>query len=487
MAWLYMDCIGGISGDMMLGALIDLGVPVDYVREQLKSIDISGYHINISRRMVGAIDATKCQIIIEHTSPHDQSHDPSHDHTQGLSHEHTQGLSHDHTQGLSHEHTQGHSHEHTQGHSHEHTQGHSHEHTQGHSHEHTQGHSHEHTQSHSHEHTQGHLHIEGEIARDYKCIRNLIEQSELSTRVKDRVLGAFGELAKAEGKIHGISPEDVSFHEVGAVDSIVDIVGSAVALDYLGVERIFCSAMPLGKGFVNCQHGLLPLPAPATLELLRGKPVVGTGIKAELVTPTGAAFVAAWVDEFGEIPQFVLEGIGYGAGSRSLQERPNVLRLLIGKAVDNADIACDALLQIECNIDDIAPEQLAYTVERLIDSGARDVWLTAIQMKKGRPAQMLNVLCETHQLSTIEQVIFTQTSTFGFRYFPVNRKILQREFQRVETAYGEITLKIGRDANRIYTVSPEYEDCRQLALKTGIALKEIYAAALSTWRKNLNR
>lgn len=312
----------------------------------------------------------------------------------------------------------------------------------------------------------------------------MIEGSTLDAKTKERALAVFWKLAQAEGAVHAMPPEDVTFHEVGAVDSIVDIVGCAIGLGYLGVTKVISSPLSLGRGFVRCQHGRMPVPAPATLECLQGVPVAGTSLPFELVTPTGAAIIAALADEFSPIPAFVIDRVGYGAGSRTLPDRPNLVRLLLGQPSAGAHTQPKGAdcLQLETNIDDQSPELLAYITSQLLDAGALDVWTAAITMKKGRLAHKLSLLCLPEQREQMEALLFRESSTLGVRHFPVSRTMLQREQQEVETAYGPITIKVGRDQQAWRTMSPEFEVCRRIAQTQDVPLKEVYAAAISAWQ-----
>ena len=309
----------------------------------------------------------------------------------------------------------------------------------------------------------------------------MIGKSGLSAEVKERAQAIFLRLAEAEAAVHGTRVEDVHFHEVGAVDSIVDIVGVAIGLVYLGVTRVTCSPLPLSRGFVKCQHGRLPLPAPATLELLRGVPVYDSGLSVELVTPTGAAIVAAMAAEFTAMPSFSILSVGYGAGERILADRPNLLRVILGRALSSHREDGD-LLQVEANLDDMSPEQLAYVCERLGEAGIRDVWTTPIQMKKGRAAQQIALLCSARDLGRVEDLLFRESSTLGFRFFAVERRVMEREFLDLTTPYGAVKVKIGRRGDAVMHIAPEYEDCRRVARERGVPLKEVYLAAWAAWQ-----
>ena len=311
----------------------------------------------------------------------------------------------------------------------------------------------------------------------------MIAESRLPEGVKKRALAIFARLAEAEAEVHGMAPADVAFHEVGAVDSIVDIVGVAIGLEALGITRLTCSPLPLGRGFVTCQHGRIPIPAPATLELLRGLPIESSDLKFELVTPTGAAIVAALVDDFCTLPSFRLQRVGYGAGTRRLPDRPNMLRVLLGEVEKKTD--GEPLLQVEVNLDDLSPEILAYAMEKLLAEGARDVWVTPVQMKKGRSGHCLGLLCTRPQLAFVQEILFRETSTLGFRYFPVSRHVMTRQTTEIETSFGLISIKTGDYNGETVLFAPEFEDCRAAAEKYGVPLKEVYTAALSSYQQKV--
>jgi hypothetical protein len=298
--------------------------------------------------------------------------------------------------------------------------------------------------------------------------------------VKRRSLDVFQRLAEAEGKVHGVATDDVTFHEVGAVDSIVDIVGAAIGFAELGVERAYVSALPLGSGTVPSRHGTLPVPAPATVELLRGFPVrVGDG-GAELVTPTGAAIVAAFASPGEPVPSLRIEAVGYGAGSRVLPDRPNLLRLFLGHAAPMA--RSDEMVVIETNIDDSSPEIYEHVIDELLAAGARDVWLTPVQMKKNRPGIVLRVLGEPAARDLLASIVLRETSAIGVRYFSVQRQVLEREVLRVDTEFGPLEVKRSRAPDGSVNLAPEYESCRRAAREHRVALKTVYLAALAAAR-----
>jgi pyridinium-3,5-bisthiocarboxylic acid mononucleotide nickel chelatase len=302
-------------------------------------------------------------------------------------------------------------------------------------------------------------------------IVKMIEKADLAESARRNAIAVFRKLAEAEAKVHHISVEKVHFHEVGAADSIADIVGAAVALDLLDIETVVCSAVNVGSGTVKTEHGILPVPAPATALLLNGAPVYARGPEMELTTPTGAAVVCTLAARFGVMPPMKITAIGYGAGSRDFPEHANVLRVLAGQPT-GADEAL-VVQVIEANIDDVNPQVLAYTSERLLEFGALDVSLQPITMKKGRPGTLLRVIARPEHREAIAQVIFAETSTLGMRMYTAERRVQARTFTEVETPYGKVRIKVSSEGS----YAPEYEDCRQLAAKSGVALKQIIAEA----------
>jgi uncharacterized protein (TIGR00299 family) protein len=394
MRLLYLDCFAGISGDMFLGALLDLGVSEDALRAELSKLELPGYQIS-SRRMVKQnISATKFDVIEEHPpSPRFRK---------------------------------------------------------------------------TGEH------------RGYSEIVATIEKSRLSSAVKDRAGRVFRRIGEAEAKIHGIPLEEVHFHEIGAVDSIVDIVGACIAVEALGVDEFQASPPRLGSGFVETAHGRFPVPAPATLELLKGIPVQSSSDPVELVTPTGAALLAEFCTRFGSMPAMSIEKIGYGAGSRDLEKAPNVLRAVLGVAsaasTRSAD-ETDAVAVIETNIDDMNPQLYGDVMERLLAAGVLDVFLTPVQMKKNRPGTLLTVLCERNGVDALTELILTHTTSFGVRVHEAQRRKLAREIVTVKTRFGEIEVKIGRLGGKIVARSPEFESCQQAAARFNISVKDAYNEA----------
>jgi pyridinium-3,5-bisthiocarboxylic acid mononucleotide nickel chelatase len=319
------------------------------------------------------------------------------------------------------------------------------------------------------------------VIRTYANIRSLLDLAKLPAPALTLAQRIFRRLAEAEGRVHHREIEQVTFHEVGAVDSIVDIAGTALALTMLGIERTFASAVPTGMGLVKTEHGMMPIPVPAVIELLRGAPIYSRGVPMELVTPTGAAILAATVEGFGELPPIRLEASGYGAGTLR-PDFPNVLRVLIGdedpvSGVDRTRPDASGELVLETNIDDLNPELYSYVLERLFDAGAQDAWLTPIAMKKGRPAVTISVLCSPQRQDAVRQVLFRETGTLGVRTAAVNKQALEREWLTVDTRYGGVRVKIGTMDGKTVTVAPEFEDCVRVAREAGVPARDIYEEA----------
>lgn len=395
---LYYDCFAGISGDMNLGVMLDLGVDPDYLLGELKKMDIGEYDVKITKDQRKGVTGTKVEVVVN-------SHVAS---------------------------------------------------------------------------GQGQAYGE----RTYQDIVHIIRQSDLSKKVKSISFNIFRKIAEAEGKIHGCKTDDVHFHEVGAVDSIVDIVGAAVCLECLQPDRIISSPVQVGCGFVRCAHGLLPVPAPATVEILKGIPVKSGAVPGEATTPTGAAILAATVDNFTKELCFTPQKIGYGIGHRDT-DIPNVLRAYLGdmqiqtRFGDTDDTEKQTAILVECNIDDMNPEMYEDVMEALLAKGAYDVFLTPIIMKKSRPAIQLSVLCGEEEKQAIEEVLWFATSTFGLRFQRVSKSMLQRDFSTLPTKFGHISIKNGYLRGRKIKSKPEYEDCRRLAKEKGVSVKEIYDLLLS--------
>ena len=424
MRTLYFDCFSGISGDMTVGALLDIGADEKVLLEGLKQLKVDGYQIKVEKKLKHGISGTDFSVLLEE----------QHDHE-------------DHE-------------EHSHAHAHEH-----------HHYDHENEHHHEHQQVQNHEH----------VHRNMGDIERIINESGLNQRVQKLSIDMFRLVAEAEGKIHGKPAAEVHFHEVGAIDSIVDIIGTAICIDNLAADRIVFSSLPLSKGFVKCQHGVFPVPAPATLEILKNVPVYYTDINFELVTPTGAAIAKGLADEFGMVGELETERIGYGLGKKTY-EIPNVLRVVLFNSKKKIS---DRVVELETNIDDMTAEQLGSAVEKLFSEGALDVFFTPVFMKKNRPGTKLTVLCHPEKKEGIVEVVLKHTSTFGVRLSNMERSILDRETVEVDTGFGSIRCKVGKLDGEILKYSPEYEDCRAASEKYGKPIADIYNEAISKARDKL--
>ncbi|MGE4271726.1 MAG: nickel pincer cofactor biosynthesis protein LarC [Desulfitobacterium sp.] len=393
----YLDCFSGISGDMLLGALVDAGLDFQLLQRDLAGLGLDEYEIYEQKVIKQGISGTKVQV----------------------------------------------------------------------------------------------LSLEGHVHRHLTDIQDIIIRSSLSNPVKEKSLAIFTHLGEAEAKIHGTTVDQIHFHEVGAVDAIVDIVGAVIGFWRLGIEKVFSSSVHVGKGFVNAAHGLLPVPAPATLELLRGVPIYSRDIEGELVTPTGAALLTAYCQDFGSIPLVKVDRIGYGAGDKDLSI-PNLLRLTIGELEVNEIETCHGVkegkaMTVEANIDDMNPEFYDFLYEKLFRAGAMDVYMQAIQMKKNRPAVMLTVQIPPDKLSEIRQILFAETTTLGIRVYPIKKYMLPYEFITLETKYGSAKAKIASLERKVCTISPEYEDCRKLAQLSGQPLKHVYDEVKERAKQEINK
>ena len=387
----YFDCFSGISGDMVLGALVDAGVDLRELESELRKLHLEGWEISAEKVQRKAIRATKVNVETKETHHH----------------------------------------------------------------------------------------------RHLSPILKMIDQAALAPRAAERARQIFRRLGEAEAKVHNISIEKVHFHEVGAVDSIVDIVGSAIGFELLGIDTFACSIMDVGSGRVQTEHGLLPVPAPATVELLRDAPTFSSGIEKELVTPTGAAIATTLSTQYAAMPAMTLKSIGYGAGSADLPQQPNVLRLMTGEMIgerlgESADAGehWDApIAVIEANLDDMSPQIYGYFAEQALAAGALDIFSTAVQMKKNRPGQLVTLLCEPSNLKPLIDLIFRETTTIGIRTHEVRRQTLARESVPVETPLGTIRMKISRLNGTLLNAAPEYEDCRKIATQKGLPLKQVLSTA----------
>ena len=374
----YFDCFSGISGDMILGALVDAGVPFDQLQEELSKLNLDGYTLTASTVLKKGIKATKVDVVIE--SPE----------------------------------------------------------------------------------------LPGRPLRD---LREIISDSALDLSVKERSLTIIQRLAGAEAVVHNCPVEEVHFHEVGHIDTIVDVVGAVYGLQLLDVGRVLSSPIDTGSGYVRMSHGVFPIPAPATAELLKGKPVYSSGIGRELTTPTGAAIITTVASSFQALPEMRLSAVGYGAGGWDLPEKANVLRVLVGEEVQGYD--ADEVMLLETHIDDMNPQIYEYLIEKLLQVGALDVYLIPMMMKKSRPAHILSIVTRVEDLDAIKRLVFKETTTLGIRSSKVIRSILKREIREVELPYGKVRVKISGDKNSVINITPEYEDCKRIAMETGLPLKEI--------------
>ncbi len=429
MKTLYLDCFAGISGDMTIGALLDLGLDFDYLKTELAKLGVSGYELSLTRVDRSGINAAKFDVEVAQTDSLRVAHTHEHHH---------------------------HAHEHHHHH---------------HSHEPSPQAASQTDSSHNHDHDH----------RSLATIKHLIEASALSVQVKRNTTAIFQRIGEAEARIHGMDIESVHFHEVGAIDSIVDIVGACIGLEALGVEQIISSPLHVGYGTFTCAHGTYPIPGPAAAEILRGVPVYAKDIEGELVTPTGAAIVATLAKGFSNLPAMRIEKVGYGAGTRTYEKFPNVLRAVIGE-LEVADATPDTISVIEANLDDLSPQIFGHLMELALTAGALDLFYTPVQMKKNRPGVLLTLLCATTDRERMTELIFRETTTLGIRYREERRVILRREFVTVETAFGAIKIKVARNqAGEIMNAAPEFEDCHTAAMQQQVAVRDVQLAAMNSY------
>jgi pyridinium-3,5-bisthiocarboxylic acid mononucleotide nickel chelatase len=456
----YLECFSGISGDMFLGALVDAGVPFDVLADTAAALGV-GARLEMRKVDRGGLAGIKVDVVTEEQGTEEQglgTRDlglrPAHSHSHSDSHAHSDSHSHSH----SHEH---HDHE---GHHHDH-EAHHHEH-----HDHEPGHAHEHSE---------HAH------RSLSTILAIIQAAPLQDSVKQRASRAFQLLGEAEAAIHSIPIERVHFHEVGAVDTIVDIVCAAAGAEALGVDVWMSSPLNVGSGTVKCQHGTLPVPAPATLSLLGDAPVYAAGPPMERVTPTGAVLLRMLDVQYGSLPAIRVAARGYGAGGRDTPGEPNLLRLLVGEAVDaaaGAEPAVESIAVIETVIDDSTPQLLAYVSELLLEAGAWDVYRAPVQMKKGRTGVQMTVLSSPECMPALRDLLLRETTTIGLRWRMENKMSLDRDFAEVDTEWGKVRIKVARWASgEVVNASPEYEICRNLARANKVPLKQVMQAAMRAW------
>ena len=395
----YFDCFSGISGDMIIGALIDLGLDINFLKKELEKLNLKNYKIEAKKVVKSGITATKFDVIEDKNTK--KSAEPIF-----LSNHHEE--------------------------------------------------------------------------RNLNVINNIVGNSKLESKIKDKIKKIYLIIANAESKIHGKAVDKIHFHEIGAIDTIIDVAGALIGLEKLGVDSLYCSKLNVGTGFVDFSHGRFPVPAPATVEILKGVPIYNNGIEAELVTPTGAAIITALAEKFADMPAMKVSSIGYGAGSRDLSQ-PNVLRAFLGNLYENSGDSGESISIIESNMDNMNPEIYPYVIEKLMENGALDAYLESIIMKKGRPAVKLTALCEIGNEDSLCGIIFDETTTLGVRIFRAERKILGREIKNIKTEYGSLRVKVSKSGGRIMNITPEYEDCVKIAREKKIPLKKVY------WEANISR
>ena len=457
----YLDCFAGIAGDMFLGALMDAGVPAQVLLDTVASLDLQA-SLRIETVDRSGISCTKVHVL-EAGELAEKAHQPEQDRRPAES-------------AYQHENEHGHAHAHSHKHPHE---------------------AHSHAQEEDAPlHVRPHIH-----GRSLTEIRTLIEGAPLAEPVKRMAIQTFELLGRSEARIHNVPVEEIHFHEVGAVDAIVDIVASCAGIHHLGITTWYCSPLNVGGGMVRCAHGTFPVPAPATADLLRGMPTYSAHVQKELITPTGAALLRMLSPTFGQQPPMLVETIGYGAGTRNPAGFPNVLRLNIGQTREAvAPLAqqstpqaahapgththahnAETVTVLETALDDLSPQVLAHVAERAFEKGALDVMLTPVIMKKGRPGTLLTILCNPSESHAIEYLLLRETSTLGVRSREDRRSCLERSFRTVETPFGEIRMKIGTLAGKEMNVAPEFEDCRAAAREHHVPVKLVQQAAMAAY------
>ncbi len=458
----YLDCFSGMSGDMFLGALVDSGVPARLLEETAAALNI-GARLEISRVSRSGISAIKVDVYSNgekdlprdlYWEQHAQEHDPNARGRQGHAHDHD-GRDHGNHEHASEVPVQLLEHNYALQ-----------------PHETSLAGA---TGPHEHEHGRG-----------LKEIREIIRRSAISESAKTQAIAIFEALGEAEAKIHNSDIESIHFHEVGAVDAMVDIVCAAVGAEALGVDEIVCSPLNVGGGTVKCAHGTFPVPAPATVELLRGAPLYSSGIQAELVTPTGAAIVKTLAQRFASFPPMKIEKTGYGAGTRDFTGHANVVRLTIGEAQPElaANVSQETISVLEANLDDLNPQVFGYVIDRLFEEGALDAFGIPVQMKKNRPGMVLTVLCQPADASKLTRLIFTETTTIGVRQREERRQALARKWMTVATRWGDVRMKIASINGTVTNYAPEYEDCRRIAAEHRVPLKRVMQEALQVYSED---
>jgi uncharacterized protein (TIGR00299 family) protein len=451
----YLECFSGMSGDMFLGALVDAGVPARVFEETVAALGV-GARLEISRVVRSGISATKVDVWVG-----GEKDLPREEYWEQGQHGHSHG---DHANSSEEQHAHA-------GHSRS---------LPGESSRARVPAPHEHLPN-EHEHSYEHSH-----GRGLTEIRRVISAAALSAGAKKTAIGVFEALGAAEAKIHNTSVGSVHFHEVGAVDALVDIVCAAVGAEALGVDEIICSSLNVGGGTMMCAHGTFPVPAPATVELLKGAPVYSSGLQAELVTPTGAAIVKTLARRFASFPEMKIEKSGYGAGSRDFPGHPNVVRLVIGEATAVASLAANTAMEtvtvLEANLDDLNPQVFGYVMDRLLEEGALDVFGMPVQMKKSRPGTLLTVLCKPEDAGKLTRLIFTETTTLGVRRREEVRQTLARRWESVRTQWGDVRIKIASMNGTVTNFAPEYEDCRRIAAEHHVPLKTVMGEAVEAYQ-----
>jgi uncharacterized protein (TIGR00299 family) protein len=482
----YLECFSGISGDMFLGALLDAGVPPEVFTSTVEALGVDA-RLEISRVDRSGISATKVDVIAagekelpreefwaEALSTQQSALSPQHS---AFSPARPSSVEHLHGHGAAESHSHEHSHFQT-------PPGAAVPHEHGHSHAHEQG---EHSQTPPraavpHEHGHAHAH------RGLKEIRQIIQAAGISQPAKDRAIRIFEALGAAEAKVHNTDIEEIHFHEVGAIDAIVDIVCASVGAEALDVDEWICSPLNVGGGSVVCAHGAFPIPAPATLELLKNAPVYSGEIQKELVTPTGAAIVSVLASRFSHFPAMKTEKTGYGAGTRNFKNSPNVLRISVGETAERhpSPFPVEEITVLEANVDDMTPQVFGYVMEQALQNGALDAFGTPVQMKKSRPGMLLTVLCRTEDTQSLTKLILAETTTLGVRMRRESRAALTRRHVSVRTKWGEVRMKLANLNGSISNYAPEYEDCRQIAKEKKVPLKTVMQEAIKVYLEETN-
>jgi uncharacterized protein (TIGR00299 family) protein len=473
----YLECFSGISGDMFLGALLDAGVPPEVFITTVEALGVDA-RLEISRVDRSGISATKVDVIAagEKELPREEFWEKALSSQQSaFSTARPSSVEHSHSHGAAESHSHEHSHLHEGSHSHTHG-------AQAPSPADKHSHEASHLQSAEHSHSHAHPH------RGLKEIRQIIHAAGISQPAKDRAIKIFEALGAAEAKVHNTDIEEIHFHEVGAIDAIVDIVCASVGAEALGVDEWVCSPLNVGGGTVVCAHGAFPIPAPATLELLKNAPVYSGEIQKELVTPTGAAIVSVLASRFSHFPAMKTEKTGYGAGTRNFKNSPNVLRISVGETVERQEspFPVEEITVLEANVDDMTPQVFGYVMEQALQNGALDAFGTPVQMKKSRPGMLLTVLCRTEDSQRLTKFILAETTTLGVRMRRENRAALTRRHVSVRTKWGEVRMKLANLNGSISNYAPEYEDCRQIAKEKKVPLKTVMQEAIKVYLEETN-